>query len=450
MGQHPGVDGPTTGTPGEATPREILRLAVPALGALVAEPLYVLADTAIVGHLGTPQLGGLGVASTILLTGYTIFVFLAYGTTGAVARRIGAGDERGAAHLAVQGLWLALALAVVSGLGLLVAGPALIGVLGAEGAVATNAEVYLRVSLLGLPALLITMAGTGYLRGIQDARTPLVVAGTTAVANLVVQVVLIEGFDRGIGASALATVLAQTGGAAVYLRRVLGAARRHDASLRPDPVALRRLAAIGRDLLVRTAALRLAFGAATAVAARLGVVPLAGHQVAFEIWTFLSLSLDALAIAGQSLVGTSLGAGRAAAARATGRTILRWGLVGGLGTGLVVLAVRAPLAGLFTDDPAVEAVAADLLVWVALLQPVAGLAFALDGILIGAGDLRYLARAMVAVAVGFVALAVAVLALEGSVAWLWAAIGVLMAARAVPLLVRFHRGRWAVPGADHP
>lgn len=433
-----------------ATARDVVRLAVPALGALAAEPLYVLADTAIVGHLGTPQLGGLGVASTILLTGYTAFIFLAYGTTGAVARRVGAGDPRGAAHLAVQGLWLAAALSLVAAGTLLVAGPPLIRALGADGEVAANAEVYLRISLLGLPGLLVTMAGTGYLRGIQDARTPLLVAGGTAVLNLAVQLVLIEGFGQGIGASALSTVLAQTAGAAVSLAKVLAAARRHGADVRPDPAALRRLLGIGRDLLVRTAALRVALGAATAVAARLGVVPLAGHQVAFEVWTFLALVLDALAIAGQSLVGTSLGAGEALAARATGRTILRWGVLGGVVTGAVLALVRVPLAGVFTDDPLVEVQAADLLLWVAALQPLAGAVFALDGLLIGAGDLRYLARAMAVVGLGFVPLAAGVLVLDLTVAWLWAALGVMMAARLVPLLLRFRQGRWAVVGADHP
>lgn len=433
-----------------ASGREILRLAIPALGALAAEPLYVLADTAIVGHLGTPQLGGLGVASTILLTGYTAFIFLAYGTTGAVARRIGAGDERGAAHLAVQGLWLAAALAVVAAAVLWVAGPPLIRLLGAEGAVAENAEVYLRISLLGLPALLVTMAGTGYLRGIQDARTPLVVAVTTAIANLVVQVVLIEGFDRGIGASALATVLAQTGGAAVYLTKVVGGARRTGAALRPDPVALRRLATIGRDLLIRTAALRLALGASTAVAARLGVVPLAAHQIAFEVLTFLSLSLDALAIAGQSLVGTDLGAGAAARARATARRILVWGAGAGVVTGLVLAVVRTLLAGVFSDDAAVEALAADLLLWVAILQVPAGIVFALDGVLIGAGDLRFLARAMVGVLAVFAPCAAAVAVLDLGIGWLWAALGVMFLGRLVPLLRRFQRGEWAVLGADHP
>ncbi|HMJ76508.1 MAG TPA: MATE family efflux transporter [Iamia sp.] len=433
-----------------ASARAILTLAVPALGALAAEPLYVLADTAIVGHIGTPQLGGLGVASTILLTGYTAFIFLAYGTTGAVARRMGAGDERGATHLAVQGLWLAAALAVVSGVVLWVCGPALISLLGAEGDVAGHARVYLRVSLLGLPALLVTMAGTGYLRGIQDARTPLVVAVTTSIANLVIQVVLIEGFDQGIGASALATVLAQTGGGAVYLAKVIGGARRTGAGLRPDRVALRRLAAIGWDLLVRTAALRLALGASTAVAARLGVVPLAAHQVAFEVLTFLSLSLDALAIAGQSLVGTDLGAGAAARARATGRRILWWAAGAGVVTGLSLVAIRGPLAGVFTDDRPVEALAADLLLWVALFQVPAGVVYALDGILIGAGDLRYLARASVGVTLLFLPLAVAVAVTDAGVGWLWAALGLMFLARLGPLLRRFQRGEWAVLGADHP
>ena len=428
----------------------MLALAVPSLGALAAEPLYVLADTAIVGHLGTPQLGGLGVASTVLLTAATIFIFLAYGTTGAVGRRTGAGDPRGAAHVAVQGLWLALGLGVAAAAVLAVSGPALIRLLGGQGEVATNAEVYLRISLLGLPALLVTMAGTGYLRGIQDARTPLVVAGATAVGNLVLQVALVEGLGYGIGASALSTVVAQVAGAAVYLVKVGGAARRLGAPLGPDRAVLVRLARIGRDLLVRTATLRLAFGAATAVAARLGEVPLAAHQVAFEIMTSLSLVLDALAIAGQSLVSTALGAGDGGSARATGARILGWGVLAGVVAGGVLLVLRVPLAGVFSDDPAVEALTAELLLWVAVLQPVAGAVFALDGILIGAGDLRYLARAMAGAAAVFVVLALGVLGADLGVAWLWAALGVMLLARLVPLLVRFRRGRWAVAGAEHP
>jgi putative MATE family efflux protein len=207
---------------------------------------------------------------------------------------------------------------------------------------------------------------------------------------------------------------------------------------------------MGRDLLIRTASLRLCLVVATAVAARISVVALAGYQVAFEVWTFLALALDALAIAGQSLVGTALGATRPGQATATARKILWWCLWFGLGTGLLLLAVRRPLAGLFTDDPAVQDVVARLLVWVALLQPIAAVAFGLDGILIGAGDLRFLARAMAIMAAGFVVVAGAVAVTDAGVDWLWAALALMMLGRLVPLLVRFRRGRWAVVGADHP
>ena len=430
-----------------STDRRILRLAFPAFLALVAEPLYVLADTAVVGHLGTPQLAGLGVASSILLTGYSLFVFLAYGTTGTVARLLGSGDRAEAARQAVQGLWLALALAVAVAILLFASAPGLVGALGAEGAVRTNALVYLRISVLGLPALFVTMAGTGYLRGQQDTRTPVVVAVATAVFNLVVQLVLIEGFDQGIGASALATVLAQTGGAAVYLWRVVSSARALAVPLRPDLARVRRLAVVGRDLLVRTAALRVSLLAATAVATRIGTTDLAAHQIAFELWSFLALALDAVAIAGQSLTGYALGAGDAEGARAVGQRMLQWGLIAGVAFAAVVVALRPWLPGIFTDDPGVRALAGFLLWWVAVLQPVNGVAFVLDGILIGAGDLRYLAAAMVASMMAFLAAAGAVVLTGAGIGWLWAALAVLMGARVATLLARFRTGAWAVTGA---
>lgn len=435
---------------GSADARAILRLAVPALGALVAQPLYVLVDTAVVGHLGTPQLGGLGVASTILLTAYAVFVFLAYGTTGSVARLIGAGDERGAAHLAVQGLWFAGGLAVVTMAAVWLLGARLIDLLGPEAEVAANAEVYLRVAVLGLPGVLVTMAGTGYLRGVQDARTPLVVAVATSVLNLVLLLVLVQGLDRGIGASALATVVAQSVGGAVYAGKVIAGARRAGAALGPDRVALRRLATIGGDLLVRTAALRLSLAATTAVAARLGVVPVAAHQVTFEVLAFLSLALDALAIAAQALVGNDLGAGAADRAMATARRILVWSFGCGAACAALVVVVRIPLAGVFSDDPAVEALTAELLLWLAVLLVPAGVVFGLDGVLIGAGDNRYLAWAMAGAAAVFVPLAGGVLALDLTIGWLWAALVVLFLLRLGPLLVRFRRGAWLVLGADAP
>lgn len=422
-------------------------MALPAFGALIAEPLYVLTDTAIVGRLGTPQLGGLAVAATVLLTLHAVFVFLAYGTTGTVARLLGAGDARGAAHQAVQGMWLAGAIGVTVSVVAWGAAPPLVGLLGAEGAVEANALVYLRISLVGIPALLVTMAGTGYLRGLQDTRTPLLVAGATAVLNLLLQVWFIYGLGHGIGASALSTVLAQVAGTAVYVRLVVRSVRRHDVALRPDPAAIGALAVVGRNLFVRTLALRASLVLATAVATRIGVADLGAHQIAFEVWSFLALALDAIAIAGQAIVGRLLGAGDADGARAAGRRMIEWGVAAGLATGLAVIALRPVLPQLFSTDPEVLALTGSLLWFVAALQPVNAIAFTLDGVLIGAGDQRFLAGAMMAAGVAFAAAALPVLALDLGIAWLWAALGVLMVARAMVLSARFRGGRWAVVGA---
>jgi putative MATE family efflux protein len=427
--------------------REIARLAIPAFGALIAEPLYLLTDTAVVGHLGTPQLAGLAVASSVLLTLYAVFIFLAYGTTAAVSRLLGAGDEREAAHQAVQSMWLALVIGMgVTAVGLALSGP-LVGWMGAEGAVRTNALVYLRISLPGVPAMLLVLAGAGYLRGLQDTRTPLLIAIGTAAANLVIEVALIYGLDQGIGASALATVLAQVGGAAVYIRRVGHAARRQGADLAPHPASLAALAGVGRDLLVRTAALRAALVVATAVAARLGSVDVAAHQIAFEIWSFLALGLDAIAIAGQAMVGRALGAGDGPGARDAGRRMIEWGVALGAVVGVLVAALRTVLPHLFTDDVEVLALASFLLVWVAALQPLNAVAFVLDGVLIGAGDMRFLAWAMIVAAAVFIPAALAVLALDAGIGWLWTSLGLLMATRASTLLARFASGRWIVLGA---
>lgn len=436
-------------TPFRADPhdREILRLALPALGALIAEPIYILTDTAVVGRIGTDELAGLAVASTVLLLGYSIFIFLAYGTTAAVARLLGAGDEAGAAHQAVQSLWLAVLIGLtLTGLGLLFAAP-LVSLLGATGAVATNALVYLRISLFGVPALLVMLAGTGYLRGLQDTRTPLVIAVLSGLANLVLEVVLIFGFGFGIGASALSTVVAQYGAAVVYVAWVHRAVRRHAVALAPHWATIGGLGRVGRDLFVRTVALRGSFTVSVAVAARFGPVSLAAYTIAIEIWNLLALALDAIAIAGQSLVGRFLGAANVTEARAAGRRMLEWGAIGGVATGLVIGALHAVLPRLFTTDPAVIGAASGFLVAVALMQPINGIAFTLDGLLIGAGDVGYLAIAMLVSASVFVPAAVAVWVTGADISWLWAALGLFMGVRALTLAWRWYGGGWAVVGA---
>lgn len=448
------MTGSTTPPPGAAPDRrwldrEIARLAVPALGALVAEPLYVLADTAVVGNIGTDQLAGLAVASSALLSGYAIFIFLAYGTTAAVSRLLGAGRDDEASGQAVQGLWLAVLIGtVVAAVVIGFSGP-IVGALGAAGAVRTNAEIYLGISALGIPAQLLVFAGTGYLRGLQDTRTPLVVAVVAAGGNLALELVLINGFGFGIGASALSTVVAQFASAGVYvwfvLRDTAGGRR---VRRRPEWASIRRLARVGGDLLVRTIALRAALTLTTAVAARIGTVDVAAHEIAFAVLSLLALMLDAIAIAGQAMIGRFLGADDVVAAKATGRRMLQLGVVGGVAVGALLVALRPILPTIFSDDPAVVALAGFLLLWVAVLQPLNGAAFVLDGLLIGAGDMRFLAKAMVGALVVMTPAAAAVLALDLGIGWVWASVALLMAARVVPLSLRWRSGAWAVTGAE--
>jgi putative MATE family efflux protein len=329
----------------------------------------------------------------------------------------------------------------------LVAADGLVGAVGATGDVRANALVYLRISLLGVPALLLVMAGTGYLRGLQDTRTPLVIAVGTGALNLVLEMALIYGLDRGIGASALTTVVAQWVAAGIYLRRIWREAAARGVVLAPHAASLRRLGVVGRDLLVRTVALRASLVVATAVATRMGSVEVAAHQVAFELWNLLAHALDAIAIAGQALVGLALGAGDARSARGAGRRMIEWGVAFGVLAGGLVLALHEVLPHLFSDDPAVVELTAFVLVWVAVLQPVNAVAFVLDGILIGAGDMRFLAGAMAVAAGVFVPAALAVAVTGAGIGWLWAALGLLMATRVVTLGARFAGDEWIVLGA---
>lgn len=426
---------------------EIARLALPAFLTLLSEPLYLLADTAVVGHLGTEQLSGLAVASAVLLLAYSLSIFLAYGTTAAVARLLGAGERQEATHQAVQGLWLGGAAGIGFAIAIALFARPLVGIVGAEGAVATNALVYLRISLFGLPFLLLTLAGTGYLRGVQDTRTPLIVAVGTAIANLAIELVLIHGFDQGIGASALATVVAQGMGALVYLRAVLGPARAAGVALRPDLPVLGRLLRVGGDLMLRTAALRGSLLVLTAVATRLGRIEVAAHQIAFEIWNLLAYALDALAIAAQAMVGRYLGAGRPDEARAASGRLLGLGVLGGLVATAVLLAFAPLLPALFTKDPAVAELVRFLLWWVAGLQVLGAVAFVLDGVLIGAGDQRFLARAMGVGALVLAAAVAPILPLGLGIGWVWAGFGALMATRAGVLWWRFRGDHWLLVGA---
>ncbi|MCY0935049.1 MATE family efflux transporter [Streptomyces sp. H34-S4] len=427
--------------------REILALAVPAFGALVAEPLFVMADSAIVGHLGTPQLAGLGIAAALLTTAVSIFVFLAYATTAAVARRVGAGDLQAAIRQGMDGIWLALLLGAVVVAVVLPTAPSLISLFGASDAVAPYAITYLRISAFGIPAMLVVLAATGVIRGLQDTRTPLYVAIGGFALNGGLNVALVYGAGLGIAGSAWGTVIAQCAMAAAYLVVVVRGARRHGASLRPDAEGIRACAQAGVPLLVRTLSLRAVLLIATAVAARLGDADIAAHQILLSLWSLLAFALDAIAIAGQAIIGRYLGAGDTEGAKAACRRMVQWGIVSGIVLGLLVIAARPVFIPLFTSDPVVEDALLPALLVVAVSQPVSGIVFILDGVLMGAGDGRYLAWAMLLTLAVFAPAALLVPALGGGLTALWCAMTLMMVVRMVTLQLRARSGRWLVAGA---
>lgn len=420
---------------------------MPAFGALVAEPLFLLADSAIVGRLGTAPLGSLGVASQALTTLVSVSIFLAYGTTAAVARQLGAGQQRAAIRQGIDGMWLAAAI----GLAVLAVcwptAPAIVHAFGGSPAVSHGAVTYLRISLLGAPAMLLVLAGTGVLRGLQDTVTPLAVAVAANALNVALNATLVLGLHWGIAGSAWGTVTAQSAGAAVYLAVVARGAHRGGVRLGPDLTGLRAAATAGAALVLRTLALQAVLLATTAVAARQGDVAIAAHQIAARLWTLLAFALDAIAIAGQVIIGRYLGAGDIAGAKAATRRMTGWGAVYGTIFACVVLAARPLIPGLFGATPQVRALLLAVLLVVALQQPAGGVVFVLDGVLIGAGDQRYLAVAGLITLAVFLPAVALVWAYHGGLVALWLAYSLWLAARFCTLTLRARGDAWLVTGA---
>ena len=435
--------------------REIWRLAIPAFLALVAEPLFLIADSAVVGHLGTRQLAGLGVAGVVLQTITGLCVFLAYGTTAAVARRIGAGDTRGALTQGIDGLWLAVIIGVLVTVPCTLLAHPLVRVAGAGSAVASQGAIYLRVAALGITPLLLMMAATGVLRGLQDTRTPMVVAITGNLLNIVLNVLLVYAAGLGLRGSAIGSVCAQLLAAAALVAVVVRGSQRSSTgiSLRPDLAGIRQAARAGVALVVRTLTLRAALLITTFAVSRTGsghdqATALAAHQIAFTLWTFLAFVLDALAIAAQAITGRALGAGDSAAVRAATTRMVRWGVIVGVASG-VLLAAGSPLLGLlFTDDVDVRHRLVLVLLIAAVAEPICGVVFVLDGVLIGAGDGRYLAWGGLVVFAVYLPVLLLALALGGGLAWVWVVFsGVFMGARFVVLTQRARGSHWLVTGA---
>ena len=425
--------------------RRIIRYAIPALGALAAEPLYVLVDTAVVGHLGRSQLAALGLAATVLSV-LAMFNFLQYGTTAQVARATGAGEDLTAARLGAQCLWLSLAFGALVALGVATLAEPVVDAIGVEGQTAAYAVTYLRIAAIGIPSAFLAIGGQGFLRGVSDLRTPLVIVIAGNVVNLILEIVLVYGFDLGIEGSAWGTVVAQTGmgiAMAVAILRRVGLA---NAGLRPE--LARRLLSLGKFIFIRTTALLASFFLAGVVVARLGDAPLAAHQIAFQLWILLALILDAIAIAGQIIVGQELGATRPDAAFAASVRMIGLSVAVGAGFALVFLGLGGVIPRIFTSDPEVLAQCALLWPLFALMQPLNGAVFALDGILIGASDGAYLALSMVVAFAVFVAALAVVSYAEWGVRGVWAALTVLIVTRLALMGARFRRRQWLVTGFE--
>lgn len=430
--------------------RSIARLAVPAFGALLAQPLFLLVDAVIVGTLGTEALAGLGAASTIFGAVVGLCIFLSYAATAAVARLLGAGDRAGALSQGVDGMALGIGLGIILAvIGFAFAEP-LIGLLGTSDEVTSYAVTYLRIIAISFPAVLGVLAAVGVLRGLQDTRTTLYVTLAMVLVNLVLCLVFVLGLGWGIGGSAAATGIAELVGLLAYGVILLRTARRAGVAITPSGVGVVRSARDGVPLFVRALALRGVLVIASAVAARLGDAELAAYHVTVTLFFALALALDAVAIAGQALLGKTLGAGDVDASRMITRRIVWWSIWLGVVLAIIVLALRPWLPGWYGDDARVIALISSALLVLAVLQPLSGVVFALDGVLIGAGDTRWLAWAQIVVLVAFLPAAWLVLVNSWSLDALWWALGWFLLVRAVLLVWRARGSAWLVTGAVRP
>ena len=433
--------------------RKILSLAIPSLGSLLAEPLMVMADSAMVGSLGTEPLAGLTLGSSVTMLIVGMCIFLVYTTTAIASRRLGAGDERGAVKVGIDGAWLGLLVGLVLAVAVFVTASWIMALFGAEPEVAAQGVAYLRTAAWSLIGMMLVLAGTGALRGQLDARSPFVISLAGAAANVALNAVFIFGFGLGVSGAGIGTSVASAGMGAAFAWKIGRAAQRVDASIRPEFGGIWRALGGGVPLMIRTATMQGIIMATLWVAASQGTVAVAGRQIAATTWSFTSNLLDALAIAAQALVGFELGRGDSSAVRALVTRLTKWGAGAGVVIGIVV-AVAAPWWPMaFSADSAVVRAAMGALLVSALAQPLAGVVYLYDGVLIGANDAWYLAKAgLVNVAVYAPAL-VAVWAFAPSagagLVWLWACYCfVFFGSRLVTLGWRIRTDKWmAIEGA---
>lgn len=427
--------------------RQILSLAVPSLGSLLAEPLMVLADSAMIGHISTAALAGLTLASSINVLLVGLCIFLVYTTTAVAARKLGAGDRRGAIKAGVDGMWLGLIVGVALAVMLFVFAPWLMGFFGASVQVTAQAVIYARTSCFSLIGMMLVLAGTGALRGQLDTRTPFVISLAGAVANVALNAIFIYIAGWGIAGAGIGTSVATAAMGLAFVWRVTLGARRAQVALRPEFRGIVQAGASGIPLMIRTATMHTVIMATLWVAASQGTVAVAGRQIANNTWSLTSNLLDALAIAGQALIGFELGRGDTRGVRTLLKKLSSWGVGVGVAIGIVTAVVSPWWPRIFTADPAVISAVLWALLISAVCEPLAGLVYMYDGVLIGANDGWYLAKAgLVNLALYTPALvAVWLWAPQGGVglAWLWVCYcGIFFAARLLTLWLRIRTDAW--------
>ncbi|CAN5496481.1 MATE family efflux transporter Mmp [soil metagenome] len=429
--------------------RRIAGLALPALGVLAAEPLYLLFDLAVVGRLGALPLAGLAIGGLVLGLVASQLTFLSYGTTARSARYFGAGDRGSAVGEGVQATWLGIGLGLVIVLVVELVGAPLISVISDGGDIAAEALPWLRIAVLGAPAILISLAGNGWMRGVQDTVRPLrfVIAGFSLSAVLCPALVYgWFGLPRlELVGSAVANLAGQSLAGVLFLSALLA----ERVPLRPRPAVLRAQVVMGRDLLVRTLAFQACFVSAAAVAARFGAAAVAAHQVVLQLWSFLALVLDSLAIAAQSLVGAALGGGHTAHARSVARRVTIFSFVAAALLASIFAIGASVIPSLFTDDRSVlDEIGVPWWFLVAQL-PIAGIVFALDGVLLGAGDARFMRNATLTSALlGFLPLIWLSLVFGWGLFGIWSGLTTFMVLRLVFVGWRALSGRWVVAGTS--
>lgn len=419
--------------------RTVLGLALPALGVLAATPLYLLLDTAVVGRLGAEQLAALGAATTIQAQVTTQLTFLSYGTTARSARAFGAGDAPGAVAEGVQATWVAVVVGVTLAAAIMVAAPRLCFWLSGDPTVAAAATEWLRVAALGIPLVLLIMAGNGWLRGLQNTRLPLLFTLAGVIPSAVLVPFAVARF--GLVGSAWANLCGECITSALFFGALV---RAHSGSWRPQWPMIKAQLVLGRDLIARSLSFQVTLISAAAVAARFGAASLAAHQVLLQVWNLLTMVLDSLAIAAQTLVGSALGgAVGAAGVRRVASRVTLYSVILSVILAATMAAGAWWLPNIFTNSAEVqEAMSGPWWIMVAMVI-VGGVVFALDGVLLGAADAAFLRKTtMAAVLCGFLPAVWLALLFDAGVFGVWCGIAVFLCIRLIAVTWRYRSDAW--------